>query len=119
MTQPSQTHSSMTPIDTKAMEAELKELRYHLERKVEKRTEQLTKCITLLESCNATLCDKLELARTEFAALKQQLAVQAIQLDPVTQTNDRVKQLDSIGLQALSLPWHTERQQDQAAPLNS
>lgn len=60
--------------DKKAMEAELNEHRYHLERNVERRTEQLVKSMTLLESCNAALCDKLALAQKEVAALKRQLA---------------------------------------------
>lgn len=57
--------------EMKAMEAELNEHRYYLERKVEQRTEQLMKRLALLESCNATLCDKLALAHKEIAALKQ------------------------------------------------
>lgn len=58
--------------DKKAMEAELHEHRYHLERNVEQRTDQLVRRITLLESCNATLCGKLALAKREFATLNQQ-----------------------------------------------
>lgn len=57
----------------KKMEAELKELRYHLEQNVELRTSQQAKRIALLESCNAKLCDKLNLAQRESAALKQKL----------------------------------------------
>src|SRR3989338_4291511 len=57
--------------DRKEMKAELNELRYFLDRNVERRTEQLLKRITLLESCNATLCCKLTLAEKEIAALKQ------------------------------------------------
>ncbi|MDD5323529.1 MAG: hypothetical protein PHD43_23570 [Methylococcales bacterium] len=57
--------------EMKAMEDELNEHRYYLERKVEQRTEQLMKRLALLESCNATLCDKLALAHKEIAALKQ------------------------------------------------
>lgn len=60
--------------DRKEMEAELNEHRYCLERNVERRTEQLVKSMTLLESCNAALCDKLALAQKELATLKQQLA---------------------------------------------
>ncbi len=60
--------------DKKAMEAELNEHRYYLERNVERRTEQLVKNMTLLESCNASLCDKLALTQKELAALKQQMA---------------------------------------------
>ena len=57
--------------DINKMKAELNELRYHLERNVEQRTEALSKRIALLESCNTTLCDKLASARKELAALKQ------------------------------------------------
>lgn len=56
--------------DKQAMEAELNELRYHLERNVEQRTEQLLRNITLLESCNATLCEKLASVQRELAVLK-------------------------------------------------
>jgi len=56
------------------MKAELNEHRYRFERNVERRTEQLLKRIALLESCNATLCDKLALAQKELAAFKQQPA---------------------------------------------
>lgn len=56
--------------DKQAMEAELSELRYHLERNVERRTEQLLRNITLLESCNATLCEKLASVQRELAVLK-------------------------------------------------
>lgn len=57
----------------KKLEAELNEHRYSLEKKVEQRTGQLVKRITLLESCNATLSDKLAKARSEIAALQKQL----------------------------------------------
>lgn len=60
--------------EMKVMEAELNEHRYNLERKVEQRTEQLMKRISLLESCNATLCDKLEHTMKDAAELKKQLA---------------------------------------------
>lgn len=60
--------------DKKRMEAELVDHRYCLERNVEQRTRQLTKRITMLESCNASLCDELSSARLEVAALKQQLS---------------------------------------------
>lgn len=60
--------------DKKEMEAELSEYRYHLERNVEQRTEQLARSMSLLESCNAALCDKLALTQKELAALKLQLA---------------------------------------------
>jgi predicted nuclease with TOPRIM domain len=57
----------------KRLETELNEHRYYLERKVEQRTEQLVRRISLLETCNATLCDKLAQARREVAALQKQL----------------------------------------------
>jgi hypothetical protein len=60
--------------DKKAMEAELHEHRYHLQRNVEHRTAQLVRRIALLESCNATLSDKLASVQRELAALKQQPA---------------------------------------------
>ncbi|OGS91861.1 MAG: hypothetical protein A2Z95_10250 [Gallionellales bacterium GWA2_60_18] len=56
--------------EKKAMEAELHEHRYRFARNVEQRTEQLMRRIALLESCNATLCDKLALAKSESAAHK-------------------------------------------------
>jgi methionyl-tRNA synthetase len=59
-------------LDLKKMKAELNEHRYYLERNVERRTDQLLKSIALLESCNATLCDKLALTRKELSAIKQQ-----------------------------------------------
>lgn len=68
--------------EMKTMEAELNEHRYYLERKVEQRTEQLVTRITLLESCNATLCNKLAQARGEIAALHKQLAGALSGLDP-------------------------------------
>lgn len=75
----------------KAMEAELNEHRYYLERKVEQRTEQLLKRLTLLESCNATLCDKLALAHRELAALKQRPAIILAKKD--TKPSDRTAKL--------------------------
>ena len=54
---------SKTMLEMKKMQAELAEHRYRLERNVEQRTEQLLKRISLLESCNATLCDKLAVAQ--------------------------------------------------------
>lgn len=57
----------------KRLESELNEHRYYLERKVEQRTEQLIRRITLLESCNATLCGKLAQAKRDVAALHKQL----------------------------------------------
>lgn len=64
--------------EMKVMEAELNEHRYNLERKVEQRTEQLMRRISLLESCNATLCDKLANAMKGVAELKKQLASASI-----------------------------------------
>lgn len=58
--------------DKKEMEAELNQHRYRLDRHVESRTRQLMKRMVLLESCNATLSEKLAMARMELAALKQQ-----------------------------------------------
>lgn len=55
----------------KKMKAELHEHRYFLERNVERETEHLSKRIALLESCNATLSDRLALAYQEIAMLKQ------------------------------------------------
>jgi hypothetical protein len=49
--------------DMKKMKAELKDHRYGLERNVELRTAHLLTRIALLESCNATLCSKLEQAK--------------------------------------------------------
>jgi len=56
------------------MAAELDEHRYFLEKTVAIRTEQLLRRITLLESCNETLCAKLASTNKEFDTLKQQLA---------------------------------------------
>lgn len=55
--------------DKKEMEAELNERRYYLEQSVEQRTEHLMKRISLLESCNAALCNKLALMNQEVASL--------------------------------------------------
>ena len=57
--------------DKKAMEAELNELRYRLEQNIEQRTGQLMRRMTLLESCNATLCDKLASAQRKLGVLTQ------------------------------------------------
>lgn len=59
--------------EMKTMEEELNEHRYYLEKKVEQRTEQLVRRINLLESCNATLCDKLAQARRDISELHKQL----------------------------------------------
>lgn len=94
--------------DKKEMEAELHGYRHHLERHVDLRTGQLMKRIALLESCNASLGDKLALTQRELAALKQQLAAStmrpglATQIIPATQTiqaiptNDCDEPLDGI-----------------------
>jgi hypothetical protein len=58
--------------DKKEMEAELNQHRYRLERHVESRTGQLMKRVSLLESCNEALSEKLAMARMELTALKQQ-----------------------------------------------
>jgi len=54
----------------KKMKAELNEHRHFLERSVERETMHLSKRISLLESCNATLSGKLALAYQEIAMLK-------------------------------------------------
>lgn len=96
-----QQHLSGTPLfiggampdiaNRKEMEAELYELRYRLERKVEQRTEQLVRRAALLESCNAALCDKLALAYKELAALKQRPAHTLPKED--TEPNDHAAKL--------------------------
>ncbi len=86
MTQPLQTNPSVTSIDIKAMEVELNEYRHRFEQKVEQRTAQLVRRITLLESCNSTLCDKLELVQRELTALKQQPAAPVTRPYPITQS---------------------------------
>lgn len=58
-------------LDMKRVRDELKEHRYFLERSVERRTDHLSRRIALLESCNATLCDKLSTAYKEIVALKK------------------------------------------------
>ena len=57
-------------LDRKKMKDELNEHRYFLERKVEEETAHLLKRIALLESCNATLSERLALANKEIFALK-------------------------------------------------
>ena len=71
-------------LDINKMKAELNEHRYYLERKIERRTEQLLKRLVLLESCNSTLCDKLAIANKELVALKQQIthALPHIEAEP-------------------------------------
>lgn len=78
-------------LDMKKMKAELNELRYHLERNVEQRTESLLKRIALLESCNTALCDKLASACNELAALKQSSLHLLAKKD--TERNDRTVKL--------------------------
>lgn len=100
--------------DKKEMEAELHGHRHHLERHVESRTGQLGRRVALLESCNASLGNKLALAKREIAVLKQQLTAMAMRPDPDTQiisatqitsaartlplaqADDRAEQLDGI-----------------------
>lgn len=77
----------------KKLEAELNEHRYYLERKVEQRTEQLMKRITLLESCNASLCNKLAQTKRDIAALHKQLDSSL----PDTKSRDFPGQLIVIG----------------------
>ena len=104
--------------DKKEMEAELDEHRHCLEQRVELRTRQLMKSIALLQSCNARLCEKLTLTRSELAALKrlqaspamqQKQSIQAtpaaisapiIQTTKITQTYDCVKQPDGLSVWA-------------------
>lgn len=81
---------------TSKLEAELNEHRYYLERKVEQRTEQLMKRITLLESCNASLCDKLAQAKRDIAGLHKQLAGAFL----VKKSNDFIGQSIGIGDQS-------------------
>jgi hypothetical protein len=61
-------------LDMVKMAAELNEHRNYLEKTVAIRTEQLLRRITLLESCNETLCAKLASTNKELDTLKQQLA---------------------------------------------
>lgn len=88
--------------DKKEMEAELSQHRYCLERHVESRTEQLMRRISLLESCNAALGDKLALARMELSALKREPAAEIVQhalaagSTPTAQSRDCIEQLDGI-----------------------
>lgn len=103
--------------DKKEMEAELHEHRYCLEQHVELRTRQLMKRITLLESCNTTLCDKLAVIQKDIIAIKKHRAVPAIQPDqvaqpalaPITQThqameaNNGIEQLDGISVWARNM----------------
>ena len=78
-------------LDMKEMKAELNEHRYYLDRNVERRTEHLLKSIALLESCNATLCDKLALTRKELSVLKQPSEHTLPKID--TEPNDRTVKL--------------------------
>jgi len=58
--------------DMEKMKIELNEHRYYLERSVERRTQHLMARIALLESCNASLCDKLACAYKMSATIKLQ-----------------------------------------------
>lgn len=82
--------------DMKVMETELNEHRYYLEQKVEERTKQLEKRITLLESCNTTLCNKLAQANRDVTALHKQLNCSL----SGKESNDCSKQLTGIIEQA-------------------
>ena len=86
--------------DKKHMEAELADHRYYLERNVEQRTRELMKRIEMLESCNASLCDRLSSARLECAALKRQL--DEVQPDDAGADEDRPSGLQSGELHGLS-----------------
>jgi len=88
-------------LDINKMQAELDEHRYHLERKVEQRTEHLLKHIALLESCNATLCDKLALAQKDLAASRQQAVATFPRKDEVQKKPPA--QLSGINNQAIKL----------------
>jgi hypothetical protein len=63
-------------LDIVKMEDELDEHRYYLEKKVAVRTEQLLTQISLLESCNEALCEKLAVANKELDVFRQQLDVE-------------------------------------------
>ncbi len=53
-------------LNRKRMQTELNELRYYFEQNVAQRTVLLITRIALLESCNATLCDKLAMSQEEL-----------------------------------------------------
>jgi len=84
--------------DMKVMETELNEHRYYLEQKVEQRTKQLERKITLLESCNTTLCSKLAQAKRDITALQKQLNSTL----SGRESNDCSKQLTGISEQTES-----------------
>lgn len=84
--------------DMEKMKIELNEHRYYLERNVERRTQHLVARIALLESCNATLCDKLALVYKVPSALKVQPAQS--RPDGVALTNDRAAKLYVLNNQA-------------------
>ncbi len=77
--------------DMEEMKIELNEHRYYLERNVERRTQYLVARIALLESCNASLCDKLALAYKMPATIKLQAPSACPDGDAVT--NDRAAKL--------------------------
>ncbi len=86
----------------KAMEAELGEHRYYLDRKVTQRTEQLMKQIEMLKSCNATLCTKLEQSQLALAALEKNTKIiqpkpALILTDQSTEIQKVIKPLDDVG----------------------
>jgi PAS domain S-box-containing protein len=72
--------------DQKEMEAELNGHRHSLERYVELRTDELMRRVALLESCNASLGNKLAQARSDLGALKQQSVLSVIQPDQIAQS---------------------------------
>lgn len=86
----------------KKMKAELHEHRYYLEQMVERRTVDLSKRMTVLESCNATLCDKLAMSQQEAATLKEQLALALS--NGVAETNDRAVKLYIVNNQTQKMP---------------
>lgn len=86
--------------DKKSMESELNELRNYVESKVAQRSEQLLKQIELLESCNESLCRKLELAQYKNNMLCQLTAagrpVFATKATSPTSSSDGDKMSDGI-----------------------
>jgi PAS domain S-box-containing protein len=77
--------------DKKEMETQLHEYRYSLDRHVMHRTGQLLKRMAMLESCNASLGEKIASALREITFLKQKLSVNSPEApgmaDPAECTN--------------------------------
>jgi hypothetical protein len=90
-------------MDMMKIKAELYEHRYCLEKNVESRTEHLLKRIALLESCNATLCNRLASANQELVALKQ-LSAHALPCSD-TQPND-CAEADEIDHVQMEMSWY-------------